>query len=108
VRLRRRRVHLGAGAVGAIGAALDLQDNGAVHDTVEEGHRQRRVAQVFAPGVEVDVRHQRRRALRAGVDDLVEQVGGLRRFAAFDLVEAKLVDLCGAPHNSMNVELAKM
>ena len=44
------------------------------------------------PGVEVDVGHHRRRALAAGVDDLVQQVGGLRGFAAFDLVEGELIN----------------
>ena len=77
----------------SIRLAVDLQDGCPVHDPVQERHRQRRITQVVPPGGEVDVRHQRRRTLpAAGVDDLVQQVGRLRRGAPFDLLEAELVD----------------
>ena len=78
--------------MGAIRTAIDLDDNRAVHNAVEEGHGQRRVVEITAPGVEVDVGHDRGGTLAAGVDDLVQQVGGLRAFAAFDLVEGEFVD----------------
>ena len=77
----------------AIGFAFQLHDRGAVHDAIQHGHRQRRVAEVVGPGLEVDVRHQGGAdALAAGVDDLVPQAGGLRTEAAFDAIEAEFVD----------------
>jgi hypothetical protein len=97
------------GAAGAVGFALDLEDDGAIDQAVQEGHGQGWVAQVVAPGVEVDVGGQGRRFfLVAGVEDFVEQIGRFGMFLAFDAVEAEFVNLCGAPHNSINVELAKM
>ena len=51
------------------------------------------IAQIFAPRLEVDVRGQRRGTLAAaGIDDLVEEVRCLGTLAAFDAVEAELVD----------------
>jgi hypothetical protein len=79
--------------MGAVGFALRLEDRGAVDETVEERHGQRRVAQVFAPGVKINVGHQGRGTLAvASVDDLVKQAGRLRILRAFDQVEAKFVD----------------
>jgi len=79
--------------MGPIGLPVDLQDDRPIDYPVQEGHRQRRIPQVVPPGREVNVRHQRRRALaRAGVDDLVQQVGRLRRVAPLDLLEAKFID----------------
>lgn len=61
--------------------ALNLQDDRPVHDPIQERHRQRRVAQILALRLEVDVRYQRRRALlAAGVDQLVQQARRLTRF----------------------------
>ena len=80
--------------MGAVGLAFDLQDDGAIDQPVEERHGQRRIAQVFTSGFEVDVGHQSRaHLLAARVHDLVQQTGRLRRFTAFDAVEAELVDL---------------
>src|SRR5260370_27556351 len=79
--------------MGAVGLALDLEDDGAVDQAVEESHGQGGIAQILAPGFEVDVGHQRRAGLvAAGVHDLVQQTGGLWRVAAFEAIEAKLVD----------------
>src|SRR5260370_3114362 len=79
--------------MGAVGLAFDFEDDGAVDQAVEEGHGRGRIAKVLAPGFEVDVGDQRRAyLLAAGVHDLVQQTGSLRRFAAFDAIEAKLVD----------------
>ena len=80
-------------AVGAVRLAADLQQDRSVHYAVQEGHRQRRIAQVIAPRLEVDVRAQGGGTLAAaGVDHLVEEVGRLGALAAFDAVEAELVD----------------
>ena len=65
-----------------------IKDDGTVHQSVEEGHGQGHVAEIIAPGIEVDVGDQGGRVLlAAGVDDLVEQAGGLAALGAFDLVE---------------------
>ena len=72
--------------------SLDLQDDRPVHDPVQERHRQRRIAQVLAPGLEIDVRHQRRRTTAADVDQLVQQARRLGRFQPFYSVEAELVE----------------
>jgi hypothetical protein len=78
--------------VSAVGLAVDLQDDGAINDPIQECRREGRVAEVIAPGLEVDVGGQGGRALAgAGVDDLEEEVGGLRGLLAFDVIEAKLV-----------------
>jgi hypothetical protein len=45
----------GEGFRGAIGPALDLDNDGTFDETVQESHRQWRVAQIVGPGVEVDV-----------------------------------------------------
>ena len=77
----------------AIGFAFQLDDGGAVHHAIQHGHRQRGVAEVFGPGLEVDVGHQGGAGtLAAGVDDLVPQAGGLRTEAAFDAIEAEFVN----------------
>ena len=77
----------------AVRFAFDLEDDGAIDDAVEEGHGQGRIAEVVGPGVEVDVGDQGGGPLRAaGVDDLEEEVGGLRRLLAFDVIEAEFVD----------------
>src|SRR6266540_1284239 len=77
----------------SIGFAFQLDDGGAVHDAIQQRHRQGRVAEVVGPGLEVDVRHQSRAdALAARVDDLVPQAGGLRTDAAFNAIEAEFVN----------------
>jgi len=78
-------------SVGSIGLAIDLQDDRRIHDPVQERHRQRRVAQVIAPGLEIDVRHQRRRPRGTCVDQLVQQARRLGRFSPLDSVKAELV-----------------
>jgi hypothetical protein len=75
------------GPIRAIRLAVDLHDNRPVHDSVQERHRQRWIAPVVAPRVEVDVRHQRRRPSAAGVDQLVQQARCLGRFDPFQSVE---------------------
>jgi hypothetical protein len=75
------------GPVGAVGLPLDLQNDGPVHQAVQEGHGQRHVTEIVAPGLEVDVGNQGGGVLlAAGVDDLVEQAGGLAALGAFDPV----------------------
>ena len=79
--------------MGAVRLAADLQQDRAIDHAIEEGHRQRWIAEVVAPRLEVDVRGQGGGAFAAaGVDEFVEEVGCLRAFAAFDAVEAELVD----------------
>jgi hypothetical protein len=69
--------------MGPVGLAVDLHDDGPIDDAIQEGHRERWIAEVFAPGIEVDVGHQGRGALSAaGVDHLVQEVGGLRGYLA--------------------------
>jgi len=81
------------GSVGAVRFTADLQQDGPVHDAIQKGHCQRRIAQVFTPSLEVDVRGQGRGSLAtAGVDDLVEEVRCLRTLAAFNAVESEFVD----------------
>ena len=74
----------------AVGFAFQLHNRCAVHHPIQQRHRQRPVAEVSRPGLEVDVGDQgRAAALAAGVDDLVPQAGGLRTEAAFDAVKAE-------------------
>jgi hypothetical protein len=74
--------------VGTVRLAANLQGDRPVHYAVQKGHRQRRIAQVVAPRLEVDVRAQRGRTLAAaGVDQLAEEVGGLGALATLDAVE---------------------
>ena len=57
---------------------------GAIDQAIEEGHRQRRVAKVIAPGFEVGIGHQRGAAMGiVRFDHLVEQIGGLRTVQPF-------------------------
>ena len=80
-------------AVNSVGFAFQFHDRGTVHDAIQQRHRQRGVAEIVGPGLEVDVRHQGGAdALAARVDDLVPQAGGLRTDSTFDAVEAELVD----------------
>ena len=71
-----RRLRRFVRAMSAVAATRDLQHDRSVDDAVEESHRQWWIAEVIAPGVEVDVRRQcGRAAAMAGVDDFVEQAG---------------------------------
>ena len=80
-------------AMDPVGFALQLHDGRTVHDPIQQRHRQGSIAEVFGPGLEVDVGHQGRAdPLAARIDDLVPQAGGLRTQAAFDAVETKFVD----------------
>ena len=75
----------------AIRAAGDFQDDGAVHQAIENRHRYGSIAKIFRPSFEVDVRDQGRETLRtAAIDQFVEQAGRLGRFASFDFVEAEI------------------
>ena len=79
--------------MGSIGFAFQLHDGGTVYDAIQEGHRQGPVAEVVGPGFEVDVGHQGGAdALASCVDDFVPQARCLRTDAAFDAVEAELVN----------------
>src|SRR5487761_2476495 len=83
----------GAGAMGAVGAACEFENHGAVDEAVEEGRRQRGVAEVVGPGGEVDVGRQRRRAAAgAGVEEAVVQAAGLGVRLTFQAVETEFVD----------------
>ena len=80
-------------AMGSVGFAFQLHDGRSVYDSIQQSHRQGCVAEIVGPSVEVDVGDQRRGALlAASIDDLVPQAGCLRAEAAFDAVEAELVD----------------
>jgi hypothetical protein len=46
-----------------VGLAFDLEDDGALHQPIEERHGQRTVGEIFSPLVKVDVGNQRRGAL---------------------------------------------
>src|ERR1700733_13798427 len=82
-----------AAAVHAVGFSLQLDDRCSIDHAVQYGHRQWGVAEVFGPGLEVDVCHQGGAgALAAGVDDLVPQTGGFRAGSAFGAIEAELVN----------------
>jgi hypothetical protein len=76
--------------VNPVRLAFQLHDRGAVHDSIQERHRERRVAEIVGPGLEVDVRHQGSAdSLAARVDDLVPQARCLRTDSTFDAVEAE-------------------
>ena len=49
----RRLIRFSLG--GAIGFSLDLDDDGAFNETIEESHSQWSIAHVIGPAVEVDV-----------------------------------------------------
>ena len=77
----------------AVGLAFQLQQQGAVHEAIQEGHGQRRIAQVIVPSLEVDIGHQGRAAAGiADFDDLVEQIGRQGTVHPFQFLEAEFVD----------------
>jgi hypothetical protein len=77
----------------AVGISLDFDDNCALDEPIEESHSERAVSQVVSPSVEVNVRDQRGRALLvARSDDLVKQVGSLRRFQSFDTIKTPFIN----------------
>ena len=79
--------------MGSVGFAFQFYNRRAIHDSIQQRHRQGCVAEVVGPGLEVDVGYQSRRALLAArIDDLVPQAGSLRAEAAFDAVEAELIN----------------
>ena len=87
---------------GAVGLAFDLEDDRALNQTVEEGHRQRAIRKIVSPFVEVHIGNQRRGSLLiARGDDLVKQVRRLRTFSTLDLVEPEFVYKCSAEHLSI-------
>src|SRR5271157_3977796 len=89
--LIRGRARILDRAAGAVRFAFDLENDRSIDQAVQEGHRQRRIAEVIAPGVEVNVRRQRGGLfLIAGVEDLVEEICRFGVLLAFDAVEAKL------------------
>ena len=93
----------------AIRLAFDLEDDGSLHQSIEECHSERAVRQIISPFIKVHVGHQSSRALLvSGSDDLVKQVSGLRALGALDAVESELVNKCSAEHLSINVKLSEM
>lgn len=87
------RPDVGFGAVSAVGPALDLEDDGSLHEAIEEGHGQRAVGQVLAPLVEVDVGYEGGRVLLVSSgNDLLKQMSRLWALVALDLVEPEFVD----------------
>ena len=48
------RARIRDGAAGAVRFAFDFEDDRPIDQAVQEGHRQRWIAEVGAPGVEVD------------------------------------------------------
>jgi hypothetical protein len=79
----------------SVGFAFQFHDRGAVNHAVEHGHRQRGIAEILGPGLEVDVGDQSGAgSLAACVDDFVPQAGGLLTDGAFDVIEPKFVNLC--------------
>src|SRR4051794_25245636 len=77
----------------SVGFAFQFHDGCSIHHSIQQGHRQGCVAEIVGPSVEVDVGDQSGGALlAASVDDLVPQAGGLRAEAAFDAVEAELIN----------------
>lgn len=79
--------------MGSVGFAFQLHDRRAIYDSIQQSHRQGCVAEIVGPRVEVDVGDQSGGALLAAcIDDLVPQAGGLRAEAAFDAIEAELIN----------------
>ena len=77
----------------SIRLASELDRHRIVHDSIESGHDQGRVAHVFRPVGEVNVRDQRRRgAPTARINDFVEQARRVRIFTSLQLVEAELIN----------------
>ena len=88
-----------------IGFAAEAQDGGVVDEAVGDGHRLRGRRQEFPPVLERKIRdHHRGFRPIPGADDPEELVGGL----AAEVGEARVVKLCGAPHNLTNGERSVM
>jgi len=61
------------GAVGSIRSAREPVNDCAINDAIEQGHRQRWIAEIVGPVFKVDIGYQRRRTSTAAtVDDFVE------------------------------------
>ena len=72
--------------------AIQLQNDRPVYDAVQQCHCQRCIIQVFLPGLEVDVRHQRRGTLlRSGINQLEQQTRGVLGLTPLQLIEAEFV-----------------
>ena len=79
--------------MGSVGLALKLVNNRSIHDPIEQRHRHRRISQVLAPPLKVDVRDQGRAPLASSaVNHLVQQAGGLGMLLTLQLVKAQFVD----------------
>ena len=79
--------------MGAVGAAGEFEDHGAVDQAVEERRRQRWIAEVVGPGGEVDVGRQcGRTPAGAGVEQAVVEGAGLGFRLALQAVETEFVD----------------
>ena len=64
--------------MGTIGTSGELQDDRTVNQPVKKCRRQRRIAQVIAPVLEVDIGRQRRRTSpRASVEQAIIRIAGL-------------------------------
>lgn len=72
---------------------MEPLDDRAVDDPMQQRHRQWRIAEVIGPVFEVDVGNQRGRSFAAAaVYHLVQQARWFRILAAFEFVEAELID----------------
>src|SRR5439155_8411950 len=77
----------------AVRFALQFDNRCSVHHSIQQGHRQRRIAEIIGTGFEVDVGHQGRAgSLASCVDDFVPQAGSLGTKAAFNAVQAELIN----------------
>src|SRR5436305_6323702 len=82
-----------AGAVGAVGAASQLENHSSVDQAVEERRCQRRVAEIVGPRGEVDIGRQRgRTSTGAGVEQAVGEGTGLGLRLTLQPVETEFVD----------------
>ena len=89
----------------AIAFPADGQHMAVVEQAVEDGGGHHRVAEDLAPLGDVAVAGDQQTAtLVAARDELEEQVRG----AGLEGQVAQLIDLCGAPHKSINVESSVM
>ena len=64
--------------MGSVGLALKLVNDRSIHDPIEQRHRYRRISQVLAPPLKVDVGDQSCAPFAASaVNHLVQQAGSL-------------------------------
>jgi hypothetical protein len=79
--------------MGAVGFAVDVEDDRAFDDAIQERRCHERVREIGLPRREVDVCRQGRGTLRAArIDELEEQIGSLGRLLTLDVAKAEFVD----------------